>query len=331
MTDIDEDKVETLLRGAGKRTPLPEDVQDRLEQSFRSELAATRRKRQITRLGAIGLVASLFISVLVIFNGPGDLPRMEVASVSRDKGESTWSFEGTSGPLKAGNIIAAGDSIKTEDGAVSLNPTGTDVDVRIAQYSEVVFVDATTIQLHHGSVYVDSQSTAPHYPLQVITNGISVMHIGTQYMITHTSDRIEIAVREGEVIIDHGNEPIHSRGADGNGELTLFTTGEAYQQFSIDIHDERWTWASELSPEIETDNMPIAEFLDWISRETGFSIVYVDVRLSDVDRIKGSTATSNAMRALDEAMSITPFAAEIDRTLGTIRVSPKTARSDRYL
>ena len=156
-TNNTEEKVAELVRGAGKRTPLPEDVRERLENSFRAELTNTQRRHRMSQTSIAGaLAASLFISVFLVFQFTGNEQRLEVATVARDKGEVNWRHLEESGPLRRGNTIQLGDVLTTGEGAASLNPSGANIDIRLDRMTEITFIDPTTIQLNRGAVYIDS-------------------------------------------------------------------------------------------------------------------------------------------------------------------------------
>ncbi|MBT4160688.1 MAG: hypothetical protein HOC70_04250 [Gammaproteobacteria bacterium] len=329
MTDrnIDDNRVEQLLQGAGRRTPIPEEVRDRLETSFLSELNKSQQRNSRTRVVTAGsLAASVLVAVVLVFNSGSEQTRDLVASVTKDRGEVNWTYDNDLGPLTAGNTIQLGDVITTGTGSVSFAPVASSLDIRLAARSEISFVEPTTISLNQGTIYIDSgyigsKKGGEQSPLKILVNGVSVEHIGTQYMVSRNEHQIEVAVREGEVRIDHEGASVRSFGGLGHGELTQFSDGRLVTTKPIATHDSRWSWAAELSPAIETNEMPVLDFMNWVSEQTGYSIVY-RVEIDPGDRISGSVLTDDAMSALDEVMTISEYISEIDNARGAIIVSP---------
>lgn len=327
MSDMDntenteDSKVAELVRGAGKRTPLPDDVRERLEASFRSELTNSQRRYRFTRISAVsGLAASLVVSVFLVFQLVSVEERVDVAEVIRDRGEVTWQYGDESGPLRRGNRILIGDVLKTGEGAASISPTGTALDIRLDKMSEVVFVDSHTLRLNHGAIYIDSDPSLPHFPLRVLVNGLSVEHLGTQYLVARKDEGFEIAVREGEVVVEGGPATVHSGPIENQvGKLITVAADHSMEVGPMSIYDSRWRWVSELAPRLETDGLPIADFLNWFSRETGYQITYASEEVSG--EIMGAINTENAVHALHRAMRLSGLKADIDENTGIVLVS----------
>jgi hypothetical protein len=83
-----------------------------------------------------------------------------------------------------------------------------------------------------------------------------------------------------------------------------------------------WAWAELLAPEIEIENRPLQEFLDWFSRETGRKLELADeaVRVQTATiRMHGNIRGLTAMEALSAVMAATTLRFELPE--GVIRVS----------
>lgn len=332
MTNLDQDttednKVEQILKGAGRRTPIPDDVRGRLESSFRAELGKSQRQQRNTRFTAIGaLAASVFVGFFLLLNSPTSVDRETVANVLFDKGEVNWSFDSDTGPLRKGNVIAKGDVIRTTEGSASISPEGSMINIRLAAGTEIVFESNETVRLNHGSIYVDADPEAPHFPMVILANGLSVEHIGTQYLVSRQGMTIEIAVREGEVEIENGLDTIRSQSENGLGEVVMFQDGDLKEQSVVSTFDSRWAWASELAPALETDNLEISEFLEWVSRQSGYEIVYENVEIEEDHYIRGSIDTTNVFESLEVAITSSPFTAIVDEARGQIIVATRTSK-----
>ena len=316
--NIDEGRVEKLLKGAGRRTPMPIDVRDRLEESFRSELKSSRQKRTLTRWSTVsGIAAMLLVALFVDFDAGTDKSMESVAQVSNGTAIRHFGQERIS--LARGSKIYPGEKVVTHFGPLSIQPGSSEIDIRIAANSEVVFEATNIVALHSGSIYVDSHPDANDAPLQVVVDDLYIRHIGTQFLVTKNHEMVEVSVREGIVQMVHDEKTITSQPVQG-AELTRFDKGDLIDVSPIAPYDERWAWVVKLTPEIETQDLHLTNFMDWISRQTGYDTEY-QIALTDDHRITGSINTIDALDAMGTAMSIMGLKAEIDETSGLIVVS----------
>ena len=326
----DESRVEELLRGAGKRSPLPEDVRRRLESNFRANLAIAQRERKQRRWAIAGsIAASLLITVLVIGGLTESEQRVQVASVTRHAPGAIWRSEAEAGPIRAGNVIEAGEFLTTADGPVAFTPDGSTLDVRLAPRSEVRFVSASQLQLIRGVLYVDSGNSTDAGELIITANELSVAHMGTQYLVSVNDQISEIAVREGAVLIKAStSNPTVSTAA--QGEQLTFAGQQLVRTSPITAHDPRFHWANASAPAIETNNLAVHDFLSWVCHQTGYQLDFKQIEPAALDGklIKGSINMVDVFTGLELGLELSGLTAEIDDQAGLIVVQPlKNARS----
>ncbi len=315
MTDTDDLRIEELLRAAGPRPPLPDEMKNRLEASFRTELLASRRKlvRRNMYLGA-GLVASLVLTVMTYLNWQQPVSLEVIAKVQRSSGQTYWQQGRETGPLRSGNLVHTDDILRTAEGWLAISPPGSDIEIRLDRMTEVRAARENSIELISGSVYVDVHSAAIHQPFTIYAQGISIDHIGTQFMVSMNEQNVSVAVREGEVVIESKEQRIRGRATTDEAALVELDSDHHLVTSKIKKHGDRWEWASTFAPEIDTDGMSIGEFLNWIARETGTRILYTsaEARAGANERIVGTIPTGDVLQALDTAMSLTRFNAVIE-------------------
>ncbi len=323
MTEADEQKLERLVRHAGRRTPLPDDIRARLENTFRKELHLARGRKLRRKLQIYsGIAASIFLTVaLVLFNNQR-LERPEVATVERSKGQTFWQNEVQKGPLRSGNKIQANDIIRTSEGWLAIKPHGFNIDIRINRMTEIEFIDQESVRLVKGSLYIDAGRSAEHQSFRILANGISIEHVGTQYLVSSGSDGISIAVREGEVVIAARDQLVRSSAFGNAAQLTKIDANHKFSTTSILTHGQLWSWASTVAPDIDTNGMALDDFLEWVARESGMTIVYASADIREAASkdviLKGPIPTEDVLVALQMAMPLTPFRASI--TNGVIHV-----------
>jgi len=328
MTETDDQKLERLVRQAGRRTPLPEEVRSRFEESFRKELQVTRNRRLRHRLQfACAIAASLVLAVALVLvrNQPAEVE--VIATVERSHGQTFWQHDDEGGPLRAGNQIQPNDIIRTSAGSLAIRPGAANIDIRLDHMTEIEFVNGQSIRLIKGSVYIDADSGSGYQPFTTLVNSIAVDHIGTQYLVSFNEQGISVAVREGEVMIATDQQRHRSRAFDNGGELVEFHDDHSFTTTRIVTYGGRWAWANTLAPDIETDGMYLVDFLDWVARETGFTIAYASPDIMQVIqdkgtdglRLIGSLETEDVFKALEAAMPLTQFSASIKEGVITIQ------------
>jgi len=325
MTEADENKLEELVRQAGRRTPLPDDVRARLEDSFRKELNMVQRKRLRRRAQILsGIAASFILAVLLIVFNSQRPDRPEIASVERTRGHTFWQYDEQTGPLRPGNLIKPNDVVRTSEGWLAITPSGLDIDIRLNRLTEVIFLDRETVRLIKGSLYIDAGLGAKHQAFRILTNGIAIEHLGTQYLVSSDDDGISIAVREGEVLIEIKDQLVRSNASDNAGQLTKIDQFHQFTTTRILTHGQYWDWASKVAPDINTDGMPLNHFLEWVARESGMTIVYSSAEIRDAASndviLQGPIPTKDVMAALLLAMPLTPFRASVADGVITVEI-----------
>ncbi len=316
MTDADDKTLEQLVRQAGRRTPLPQSARVKFEDTFRAELAATRKtinhQQTVRYAGAAACIA--LVSFFAVFLTTQPEP-VTVATVDRYTGATFWQDESTGGPLRSGNTVQTGDTVRTMEGSLALRPADAEIDIRLDRMTEVEFLDARTLRLNSGTVYVDARSRGTHQPLTILVDGLSVEHVGTQYQVQFIETGVSIAVREGEVTVASSKQKVQGKANETHGQLIQTTPGHDLEIVSIATHGERWDWVARIAPDVDTDGLLISDFLAWVSRETGLSVVYQTETISGLvktQRILGPVPTGDVIRALQIAMDTTAFETRIE-------------------
>jgi ferric-dicitrate binding protein FerR (iron transport regulator) len=212
-------------------------------------------------------------------------------------------------------LEARGDSL------VSLAGGG---NLRVSRGSSFEVVTQHSIRLTRGELYVDIPPGARGSdPFSISTADGEFRHRGTQFAVAVTQQQTRLRVREGVVLWKAANgESIVNAGT----ELTI-DQGKAGRR-DIPTAGRDWAWAESLAPEVDIENRPLREFLEWFSRETGRKLVLADDearRQAASIRMHGNIRGLTAMEALSAVMASTTLRYELPE--GVIRVS--SARDPR--
>jgi FecR-like protein len=257
----EENQTFRLLRLAGPRPRLPESEVAPLREEAREVFRRQARKsavRRWTMTAAAGLAAA---AILLLALGPilrlDPSPSLPIAQIERRAGEVTVSG---SGALLPGTVV------KTADGgrvAVRL-PAG--ASVRIDGNSSVRFESGNTLTLERGALYADAgPPRAPHEGIEIATAFGSVHDVGTQFEVRLLPEGLRVRVREGKVRIDHDGE-VHE--AEAGNELLVQADGSS-QNADVPLYGPDWEWVQRTAPPFTIENASLADFLNWVSRETG--------------------------------------------------------------
>jgi len=129
-------------------------------------------------------------------------------------------------------------------------------------------------------------------------------------------------VREGEVELDHAGR---AETASAGTELQLDASGELRRR-ALALHGAEWDWAARIAPAFDLDGRFLAEFLEWASRETGMTVVYLDASTAQAARgiaLSGSVEGLTPEEALAAVLPTCGLDHEIEE--GTVILKPRLA------
>ncbi len=270
--DKDDDEIAELLRQTGTRAEPPQammrEVQAAVHAEWQSVVAAHRRRRRTlvwsaaAAVGAFALATTIGLQLLDTQGEPIATLQLADGAIFRASGDTEWS------PIRAGQRIAVGDSVRSDARAAVHLDNG--LALRIDRGTTFKLVSDERLALSAGALYVDAAPGTSSDAFTVETHSGAVRHLGTQYQVRMQPDGIDVAVREGRVMIESEASTAIARAGE---QLTISTRGSV-QRSSIGSSDAQWQWASEIAPPFAIENASLAAFLSWISRETGRRLVY---------------------------------------------------------
>lgn len=328
--DRDEATMARLLRLAGPRPAIAEDIEQRVYERVRDEWQANsqapdnrrvyrRVHKEWLKRGARGrrahrwitpaaVAATVLLVVAVVLQPSPPTPqRVPVASIVRVVGDGA----GTAG-FAAGQQIFAGETLSVSDGeGLSLLLGGAE-SMRLDQNSTLVVNGKHDFSLVSGRIYADTGDFVYKTRGLVIDTPMGrVTDVGTQFAVTIGADRLDVAVREGRVDVTQASEVYVAIA----GERMQVAAGEAAVVAGLAAHDAYWDWAISLAPEFDIENKSLLDFLRWASRETGRELLFAtnEVRLAAmrVD-LHGSVAGVSPLEAVELVLAGTTFLYRIE-------------------
>ena len=278
-TDSDVEVAE-LIRAAGSRPVPGTDRAARVHEAVAREWRAQARARRMRRWAAVGVTllaaaAALFLAVRLgsTVAQPAPAP---IATVAAAHGDVTVEVAGGRAAAAAvGRTLAAGSNIRTNDGSratVTLTDGG---ELRIDAKTVATLVDAHTIHLVRGAIYIDSGASTPGR-FTVRTASGTVRDIGTRFEV-RAGDRdpqvpLSIKVRDGAVQLER--EGRIDRALVGT-ELLARADGTVSTK-SLDPFGAAWVWTTAAAPLFIVEHATLEAFLQWAAREGGWTIEWSD-------------------------------------------------------
>jgi ferric-dicitrate binding protein FerR (iron transport regulator) len=325
----DDETLARLLRLAGPREAIPDDVEERVYASVLEEWKNStslpeptriygkvhrewRRRNRLQTIRRWTLPVALAASVVLAITAL--LQPVEPVAVAPTVGTVARSVDaGNDGGLpNVGDRLYAGDVLQTGTGdGVSVALVDA-VSLRIDENSRLEVIDSGHYRLASGRIYVDSGNFLyRENHLQIDTQWGAVTDVGTQFVVAAVAGQLEVAVREGRVDITQDGT---ARMAVAGERLRIDASGDAVVD-AIESHTDFWSWATELAPPFDIENKSLLDFLRWAARETGRELVFEDqdLRMSAMRTdLHGSVAGFQPMEAIESVLATTSFRYRIE-------------------
>ena len=290
------------------------------EAEWRAQTGGSPRRLWMPRAAAAA-VALLALGAAWQFwvRGPGDTAGEPMAQLARTEGAGVVEVRALwrDAALGVGSELRSGGDFEARGGSLlKLHGGG---NVRVAPNSRFEVLSANSVRLEYGEMYVDIPPGAhADASFVAVTGAGEFRHLGTQFAIAVVNGTTRLRVREGQV-------QWHAAGGDSTlpaGTEVLIDRHMNVTRGAIESTGEHWSWTETMAPEIDIDNRPLGEFLDWFARETGRRLVIADdttQRQVDSIRMHGSVHGLTPMQALKAVMASTSL--RFDLPAGAIRVS----------
>lgn len=285
-----EDRIEELLRATGARPVVPSDRMERsrsiVRAHWRVEVGRSSRRRWLWTAVAASAAILLLSVAIGLLQSPGLAPTGAAVGQVEKVVRSAWSrpaeptTTGAATALAPGDAVTVGSEIATEpSGRLSLRMTSAH-SLRLDGGARIRVLEARTITLDRGAVYVDSRGPwgSSEEPLEIRTPYGRIHDVGTQFEVRLATDFMHVRVREGSVTLEGAMETVEV--AAGRG-LRVDPDGRFEPLESSAVGDE-WAWIAELTPMMEIEGRSLREFLDWIARERGLQLQFTNGDLNAV-------------------------------------------------
>ena len=276
--------VSELLEKAGERTNPSQATKQASYAALATEWQMTvnaRRRKKSLSWGAIA--ASLVLAVFVLqseFHNPTHpVEPRNFGVIAKLAGNQVYRLKDDSSALQAlstEEMIVTGDQLIVENDSSLSILYGVTGDLRVNKHSTIKIEGRDEIRLVRGQIYYDSRpegnSNTENNKLTVTTSQGTLTHHGTQFMMSVIEGRLSVLVREGytEIESKHGSIRVEA------GHSVSLVNEKLIARQIITSYGEEWHWIEPLAMQFDYDGQSLMKFLEWVGRETGRSVVFVD-------------------------------------------------------
>jgi ferric-dicitrate binding protein FerR (iron transport regulator) len=191
-------------------------------------------------------------------------------------GEVTGEVTGGTAPA-SGAELAAGTELTTGDRSRAALRLAGGQTVRVDAGTEIRLAAADRLELRRGAVYLDSAGAPAGASVAVETRYGVARDVGTRFEVRVVDDAVRVLVREGEVAVRPSATRTDAdvQTADAGTALTVHADGTVEAR-PVNAWGDPWRWLLDAAPPFELEGKTLAEFLDWVTRETGWHLRYAD-------------------------------------------------------
>jgi hypothetical protein len=302
------DEIEQILKMVGPRVQPDEEVRqqvfDEVHKAWLQQNTTPFYLNHWYQLAASVLVFISIFSFGIHSNNPADYNMAKsiqiYGQIETSQDQKNWSF------LDTNKTIHPGDYIRTQNNNRIMIELDNGNSFRVDENTQLQLVNRNEIHLSQGQIYVESAQQQPTSKLLIKTDIAEVNHIGTRYLVSLLKDKLNVAVREGKVVIN--NKEVTNQVEHGF-EASIDTTGN-YQHHPISSHDKKWGWTQKIAKSFNIQDKTVAEYLQWVSNETGYEILWQSTSNKvDANKVKLSGSINGVLpiESLDVIMPTTRF------------------------
>jgi len=290
-TDMEREEAEVRqwIAEAGPRPVVPPELLARVRAAAEDDWREVVRQRQQGRRPWAALAAALLLAAVGVAGWNFLAPPTPLATVA--------AIYGTTSDGPVGQTLAAGDELRSASGERWVLNLAGGATLRLDEGSSLVLESPTRLILGAGAVYVDAAATPQ--ALEVVTPYGSALDIGTQFEVRLGDEAMEVRVREGGVRLSTVDG--QQREAWAGEALTASKAG--IEASAVPRVGGPWSWLSAAPAPFALEGADVGRFLDWVSQETGLSLVFENE--ASADRLRAiRTHGTIAGLSPDEALTV---------------------------
>lgn len=322
--DVKIDRILTHARSRSvPRSGRKEEMYAELRDEWIASNVSIRRKRQFAFTGIAATILVAIVLSVQFGNDTQSLTSPDAMLVRAMGSGSTINGRPIVPDNSGANLthFQRGDVLNTgKDAAIAVD-WRSNGSLRMKGSTSLTLLDGERVALTSGQAYYDSRSLFESEPTSIVieTPFGPIQHVGTQFLANVTASGVTISVREGRVTFgDAANNFIIN-----TGESAYIAPPNPPVVTRISSTDDAWSWVTGIAPARDVDGRSTREIIDWVARETGHSVEYLDdqaAAFADRDQLRGIGDVEPL-----QALTVIPVATELEFDINseTIRIKLK--------
>jgi len=145
--------------------------------------------------------------------------------------------------------------------------------VRLDSETRVRLLSGPVLQLDRGAVYIDSDPGRPRRAAVEINTPMGLVRdVGTQFEVRLENTELRVSVREGLATLVRAGQTFTAPA----GSRLLVRAGGQVETSAAPSQGPDWDWVLAIAPPFDLEGRTLAQYLDWITRETGWRVDFAD-------------------------------------------------------
>jgi len=271
---MNKEQADNILKHLKQRT-LPDTEQQQaakmaVRKHWQNNLKKQRRQRVAWTAAVAASTVIVFALVLFVdFNS--DDNKFSTLYQQVDIHGTILLNQGTKNPqtMTADLKLKAGDVIESSDDSYLIWHLNDGSELRQAPNTRIAWQGAQRIDLLSGQLFHNTDVSESAEPFVISTSLGTVSHVGTQYVVNHQENVLQVAVKTGQVnIISHQEN--HT--IEHNELISISPSGvEPIQIFSSHNHP-LWSWTFKTEQPYSLNGQSLYDFVVWISRKADLTV-----------------------------------------------------------
>lgn len=172
-------------------------------------------------------------------------------------------------PMTPDTRLKPGDVIQSSDESYLVWHLNDGSELRQAPNTRITWQNEQRIDLLAGQLFHNTDVTPSAKPFVISTNLGTVSHVGTQYVVNHQPNELQVAVKTGEVSINNHQEKHTIK---HNELISISPSGaEPVQIFSSHNHP-LWSWTFKTEQPYSLNGQSLHDFVVWISQKADLTV-----------------------------------------------------------
>jgi ferric-dicitrate binding protein FerR (iron transport regulator) len=272
-----EDPMAEMLRLAGLRPDVAPERTARVRQAVHTAWQADRRRaiRRKLLVSGIGLAAAALVLFAIRSRSPvapARAPAPETVArservIGTPRLERFGERELIGMEVALGLRVQRDDVIETDASSAVGLVTGDGTSVRLDSGSRVRWLSARSLDLLQGRAYIATGRGASGF--EVHTPFGTVHDRGTRFEVRVEAHALRLRIRDGLVELKNPSQAVLAQA----GQETI-VSASGVETKPLSTYGAEWAWTDRLRPPLDIDGRTLANFLEHLAGEQGWSLRY---------------------------------------------------------